>query len=320
MPRLGVHERSLIGAGHPASRQPWAGSTRASEASSVGRTLPTGANDIDFDRTIDRYSSAGPIHLQLRKLLEEEIASGRLRQGERLPSEPSLSAQYQISRTTVRLALSALEQEGLIRKEKGRGAFVSTAAPRSWLLQSVGGLFYDELTRHGITISSTVVKSAVEALPDWAADSLQLQPGAKGVTLERVRHLNGEVAIYVINYLPERYADVLGEIWGAPTASLYGLLGERYGVVIAGSSRLLEAVGAPAGCASRLEVRRGSPVAFIQSVSWDGSSTPVDCFRAWLRTDRLKISVESQARESAAGRVVSHSLGGVLGPDADWGS
>ena len=91
-------------------------------------------------------------------------------------------------------------------------------------------------------------------------------------------------------------------------------------MVIAGSSRLLEAVGAPTACASRLEVRRGAPVAFIQSVSWDGNSTPVDCFQAWLRTDRLKISVETQARESAMGRVVTHSLGGVLGPDGDWGA
>lgn len=279
-----------------------------------------GANDMDLKGSIDRYSSAGPIHLQLRKLLEDEIASGRLRQGDRLPSEPSLSAQYQISRTTVRLALSALEQEGLIRKQKGRGAFVSTAAPRSWMLQSVGGLFYDELTRNGITISSAVVKSAVETLPGWAADSLQLKRGARGVILERVRRLNGEVAIYVINYLSEVYGDLLGEIWGSPTASLYALLEERHGVAIAGSSRLIEAVGAPAPCASRLEVRRGAPVAFIQSVGWDAASVPVDCFRAWLRTDRLKISVETQARESANGRVVRHSFGGLLGPDADWGS
>ena len=183
------------------SRRSRAGSTSAGEASTVGPALPTGANDMDFQPTIDRYSSAGPIHLQLRKLLEDEIASGRLRQGERLPSEPSLSAQYRISRTTVRLALSALEQEGLIRKEKGRGAFVTPAVPRSWLLQSVGGLFYDELTRNGITIASAVVKSAVEPLPDWAADSLQLRsrrqrchPGEGQAPKRRGRHIRHELS------------------------------------------------------------------------------------------------------------------------------
>lgn len=265
---------------------------------------------IGLNRSIDR-ASVVPFHFQLRQLLEEEISSGRLAPGDRLPSEPVLTEQYHVSRTTVRQALYALEQKGLIRKEKGRGAFVARANPGSWLLQSVGGLFDDELARHGVTVESTVVRSAVERMPDWASQSLQLPRGTTGATLERVRRLDGEIALYVMNHLPERYADILTEIRSSATASLYHLLRERHGVTLAGSSRVLEAVGAPAVCASRLRVPRGSPVAFIQSVSWDEDSVPVDCYRAWLRTDRLRISVETQTWESSTGRVVSHSLLGL---------
>jgi GntR family transcriptional regulator len=142
------------------------------------------------------------------------------------------------------------------------------------------------------------------------------------MTLERLRYLNGEAAIYVINHLPERYADVLPEIRSSPTASLYDLLGKQHGVLLTSSSRVLEAVAAPAYCARQLGLRRGSPVAFIQSVGWDTAMTPVDCYRAWVRTDRLRISVETEAWESATGRVVSHSLTGVLansaGPTEGW--
>lgn len=222
-----------------------------------------------------------------------------------------MSKCYHLSRTTVRQALSALEQQGVIRKEKGRGAFVSQATPGLWLLQSVGGLFDEELSRYGATVESTVVRSAVERLPDWAAQSLQLPRGTTGVTLERVRSIDGEIALYVVNHLPEPYADLLSKVRASSTASLYRLLRERHGVSLVGSSRVLEAVGAPAVCASRLRVPRGSPVAFIQSVSWDEASAPTDCYRAWLRTDRLRISVETQSFQSSTGRTVTHWLSGL---------
>ena len=131
---------------------------------------------------IDRSSSV-PFHYQLRKLLEQQIETGRWPQGDRLPSEPFLSEYFGVSRATVRQALHALEEQGLIHKEKGRGAFVNRTASGSWLLQWAGGLFDDELTRRGITVESTVLRAGVEPLPEWASDALQLGPEAPGSVL-----------------------------------------------------------------------------------------------------------------------------------------
>jgi hypothetical protein len=33
-------------------------------------------------------------------------------------------------------------------------------------------------------------------------------------------------------------------------------------------------------------------VALIQSVAWDREMRPFDCYRAWLRTDRIRIDIE----------------------------
>lgn len=259
---------------------------------------------------IDRSSSV-PFHSQLRKLLEQQIESGRWPQGERLPSEPSLSEYYSVSRATVRQALHALEEQGLIYKEKGRGAFVNRTSSGSWLLQWVGGLFDDELTRRGITVESTVLRAGMEQLPDWASEALQLSPGSRGVTLERLRHIDGEVALYVMNHLPDRYVAILTEIWRSSTASLYWTLREQCGVEVASSSRILEAVSAPPAIARRLGVPSRYPLVYIQSVTRDPTAQPIDCYRAWLRTDRLRIAVETDTWASLAGRVVSHSFVGV---------
>ncbi len=57
--------------------------------------------------------------------LKEKILCGQLRSGDRLPSENELSDQYQVSRQTVRKALSILENDGFIYAEHGRGTFCS---------------------------------------------------------------------------------------------------------------------------------------------------------------------------------------------------
>jgi len=57
--------------------------------------------------------------------LSDLIRSGRLAHGERLPGENQLAEQYQVSRGTVRSALSELQQLELISTQAGVGAFVT---------------------------------------------------------------------------------------------------------------------------------------------------------------------------------------------------
>lgn len=264
----------------------------------------------DLTGVIDRSSSV-PFHLQLRKFLEHQIETGQWPHGDRLHSEPFLSKYYAVSRATVRQALHALEEQGLIRKEKGRGAFVNRTSSGSWLLQWAGGLFEDELTRRGVIVESTVLRACVERLPDWAADVLQLGRGAEGVTLERLRRVDGELALYAVNHLPAEFAAVLPEIRKSSTASLYWTLRKQYGVEVASSSRMLEAVAASPSLARHLVVPRRFPLVYIESVTRDAAAKPIDCYRSWMRTDRLRIAVETDSWSSLAGRVVNHSVVGV---------
>lgn len=67
-------------------------------------------------------------YFQLMEDLREQILSGKIQPGGRLPSENELSASYQVSRQTVRKALSMLQNEGYIYAEHGRGTFCSELA------------------------------------------------------------------------------------------------------------------------------------------------------------------------------------------------
>jgi DNA-binding LacI/PurR family transcriptional regulator len=74
--------------------------------------------------TIDR-DTAVPLHVQLFDQLSRLILSGELAPGSRLPSETELQRQLEISRSTVRQALSNAEAQGLIERVPGKGTFVT---------------------------------------------------------------------------------------------------------------------------------------------------------------------------------------------------
>ncbi|QGY39201.1 phosphonate metabolism transcriptional regulator PhnF [Pseudodesulfovibrio cashew] len=56
--------------------------------------------------------------------IKDDVGSGALAPGDKLPSENRLAAHWGVNRHTVRRALAALEEEGVLRVEQGRGSFV----------------------------------------------------------------------------------------------------------------------------------------------------------------------------------------------------
>lgn len=238
---------------------------------------------------IDRTSPV-PFYFQLARFLREQITSGRWEPGHRLVSEPELGEHFGVSRTVVRQALSRLEEEGLLSRLKGRGTFVADGRQRSWLLQSSEGFFQDEMARAGLAVTSRILRNEVTRLPPWAADALGAPSGSAGVTVARLRYIEGQVALYTENYLRSEVAStVLGL---AEDASLYEALERERGLVVHGARRVVEAVTAGERLGELLEVAPQAPLAFIESVSWDAEAQPFDCFQTWLRTDRTRIEVQ----------------------------
>jgi DNA-binding GntR family transcriptional regulator len=77
------------------------------------------------DNTLVRADS---LKTQLQRALRERIFSGYYAPGSQFPSEAELVDEYNVSRTTVRSSLAALEAEGLIQRKWGVGTFVANRA------------------------------------------------------------------------------------------------------------------------------------------------------------------------------------------------
>ena len=97
-----------------------------------------------------------PLHRQVGAVLRNQIANGEYRVGDQLPTEGALGDQFGVSRATIRMALRALEAEGLLtrRRALSRGARPSPERTRS--LADGGG---------SSTSAGAVALSAMAELP-----------------------------------------------------------------------------------------------------------------------------------------------------------
>jgi len=89
------------------------------------------------------YQSGPPLYRQLYEQIAEQIRSGTIPQGGKLPATRELAGMLGLNRTTVSAAYEMLEADGLIQGQVGRGSFV-TGSPAV----SHGGMDWDALLDH----------------------------------------------------------------------------------------------------------------------------------------------------------------------------
>ncbi|AFL50473.1 DNA-binding GntR family transcriptional regulator [Sinorhizobium fredii] len=249
--------------------------------------------------TINR-TSAEPYYLQLARILENQIKSGKFKAGDRVPGETELCRSFDLARSTVRETLRALEQQRLIRMVPRRGAYVNDPNDNQWKLQVTQGFLETEAHSPDRSIDTAVIQSGFEPLPSFASKALGLNDGERGFVLERVRHIDGKAAMHSTNYLP---ADVGAVLIGKPVlegkASLNQTL-RQAGFSIFAARREVAAIAAPADTAKELGLARGAPVLLIQSTSRGEDGRPFDFYRSFVRSDVVTISVDAEAHGEPA--------------------
>lgn len=98
----------------------------------------------------------------LASRLHDEIVSGRLKSGERLPTEQQLARAYGVSRPIVREAVGRLKHDGLVLSRQGAGVFVADPLASSVFRLEVADFTDNEEIRNIIELLMAVEASATE--------------------------------------------------------------------------------------------------------------------------------------------------------------
>ncbi|MEM6711004.1 MAG: GntR family transcriptional regulator [Pseudomonadota bacterium] len=239
----------------------------------------------DIPNSVPEGGKARRVYL----LLKDDIARGALADGAGLPSEHKLAAQYQVSRVTIRRALDALLQDGLIEKRAGSGsrirangisrqlvkADIATLMPH---LEQMAGKTEARLLEFGYCEASAVI-----------AGALDLNEGARVQRAVRVRFMNGRPFSYLITHVPEEVALSYSEA-DLATQPLYALL-ELGGVRIGSANQTVSATLATPDVATSLNVAAGSALLTLERVVRDERGHGVEHLTASYRPDRFQLSM-----------------------------
>jgi len=232
-----------------------------------------------------------PKYLQISAWLKELIQTGRYKEGERLTSEIELSRLCEVNRNTLRQAISELTAEGLLRKEKGKGTFVSLPKPVA-LKHKLGRIssFRDDLNEIGFEENTILLKKGIENAPNHVAKALILGAKSKVIAVCRLRMGDDMPLIYEESYLPgEMFNGILGMDL---TGSMYKILSERFDIVLARSDQTIRAVNLNVQRAKLFGLPKNSAGLYMESVTYNENNIPIEVLCSYYRGDKYVFAVE----------------------------
>lgn len=236
-------------------------------------------------------STIVPVYYQIKQTIKGWITSGEFNCGEKIPSEMELAANFEVSRLTVRQAISQLVQEGLLTSKRGEGTFVTKnrSLIETFDLEFTG--FLDDLFYQ---VSKVVTKSAEisRVVPSKIiVEKLDLDdPQEKVICIKRVRFLSGRSFAYTVNYFPVEVGERI-ELEALYKKPLLKILEQDLGYKFTEAFQTIEASFANHKVAKKLGVALGSPILFAERVMYVKKRKPIELVRTSYRGDLYKYIV-----------------------------
>jgi GntR family transcriptional regulator len=231
------------------------------------------------------HADPRPLYRQVEADLRERIESGRLRPGDRLPSEAQLADLYEASKITLRHALANLAADGLVTREPGKGTFVRGAGITAGSRRLTS--FTEEMGALHIGSGSRILRQQVGSADRPTSERLHVADGTPVVLLDRLR-LGDEVpvgiqrAALVHELVPGlEAADLAG-------ASLYAHLRRTYGLHPTEAEETFHVGPVDATDARLLEVRTGECAFLVERVTFS-AGRPFEYVRSVMRGDRYRL-------------------------------
>jgi GntR family transcriptional regulator len=224
--------------------------------------------------------------------LRRSITEGDLGPNEQLPAIGDLARNYGTTAVTVRRALRALEEEGLVRVAHGVGTFVA-----DWSGQ------FDQL--HIPSFSAEMAASALASSTEvWGKETGMAAPAAAAALqcdnwvamLARLRRVEGVPIVFQCSYIAPEHEDLVREY--TPQRSLYSLLYQRTGRVPVSAAEEMRVIALPPHAAAALEAPVGSPAWFSTRTTSDAGGAPLLYDEAYFAGDRIRLRIDRRGAQS----------------------
>ncbi|MHB8618201.1 MAG: GntR family transcriptional regulator [Chloroflexota bacterium] len=245
--------------------------------------MSAGATEPRPRREVNR-----PLYRALAEDIRRQIEIRQLRPGDRLAPERELARTRGLSRATVRQALGDLEQEGLVARRQGSGAYVAQPKLVGDFLRFDS--FLDDMRSQGVEASVRIISVGPEPASEAVAAALGIATGASVMGAVTLRLANQEPVVLNRSSMPVDLGELIGRDAGA--AAPLDTLSAIHGVAPARQRKWVEPILVSSRDARYLEVPPASPCLLVERLTWDGHGRAIEFRRTIVRGDRCRYMVE----------------------------
>ncbi|MEX2147861.1 MAG: GntR family transcriptional regulator [Candidatus Rokuibacteriota bacterium] len=221
-----------------------------------------------------------PLYMKIARSLLGDIARGRLRTGDRLPTEDDLIAAFGVSRVTVRQAFDVLRRRGLVERIAGRGSFV-TSPPGAYVMTIAS---IEDVVQAGADTDIRIIEwKAVRPAP---AVERRLH-ARRAYVLRSVRSREGAPLCYSETYTT---IDIGRRIERAELVrrTVLETIESKLGIQIGSAAEEISGAVADRALARHLSVPRGAPIVIVEMTFVDVEDRPIEYFKTCYRADQFR--------------------------------
>lgn len=232
-----------------------------------------------------------PLYQQVSQQILDQVESGKLMVGDKLPPEKQYAEELGISRSTLRLAFSELERVGVLKRRKRAGTEIVSNRPKPIFNMSTTGIY--ELLSLGRDTELTL--SGTRTVRTQDIPLLEGHESETGYWLEvsGTRSLAGEQRPFNVNqvYVSARYAGI-EPLLAARETSVFNAIERSFGVSVGRVSQEVKAIACSAAEAKIMGLSSGAPVLQIVAQLYERNGGLMEVSIATFDPNRFQVRTD----------------------------
>lgn len=229
-----------------------------------------------------------PAYIRIHDAVKKQIDDGFWEISQRLPSERDLADDYEVSRMTLRQAITLLVEEGILERRVGSGTYVASHRVQEKMR---GTTSFTEIVRsQGKTPSSQVVSYQRKPANETEIQQLQLKTSDYVVRMERVRYADNMPLVFEVASIPEK---LIREFKREDIAEHFFQTLTDNGYEIGKSQQTIYAKNASERVANYLKVPKNHAVLALTQVSYFTDGRPFEYVHSQYVGDRFEFYLEN---------------------------
>ncbi len=236
-----------------------------------------------------------PVYLRVYTKLKEQIRSGEYQPNDTIPPEYELEKQFNVSRITIRKAVSMLSDEGLVFVKQGKGTIVLD--PKTLQKLNYVTSFTETLKQKGYEVSSRSVHVDEVVPPHGILDKLGIKRGSSVIRIQRIQVANGTNIAIMENYLnKDSFPDLIEK--SGNIISLYAFIESNYNIVINSATEYITAIASDFTESELLGISVGTPLLLVRRITYS-EGKPIEYAILKIIADKYEYSISLRERPPA---------------------